>query len=231
MEESPTAHTAFLSHLVSRSANSEPVATLVLKDVHIAAVTRDQIASQLSLIDGPLILVLDLAGITLTPSALQELILPLAQRIRGGEYGTVRLFVSTTDSGVAEFVRYMAQVHELPVYLGSSPFDLWDATPIGSLTQTKSITLDTIVMLGGQVTASMLAEAEGIRPTAATNRLVNLDREGYLVRRQRGRHQGDMFIDPRSATCTPLVFRDPDGPRETDTVSPIPIQSAFAWQE
>ena len=52
------------------------------------------------------------------------------------------------------------------------------------------LTLDTIVMLGGQVTASMLAEAEGIRPSAATNRLVNLDREGYLVRKPRGRREG-----------------------------------------
>ena len=123
----------------------------------------------------------------------------------------------------------MAQVHELPVYLGNSPFDLRDATPIGSLTQTKSITLDRIVMLGGQVTASMLAAAEGIRPTAATNRLVNLDREGYLVRQPRGRRKGDIFIEPRTATCTPLVFEDPLGLRETNTIAGGPVQSEFIW--
>ena len=100
------ARTVFLSHLVSSFASSEPVTTLVLKDPHIAALTRDQLATQLSLIEEPLILVLDLAGITLTPSALQELRLPLAQRIRGGEYGTVRLVISTTDPGVAEFDQY-----------------------------------------------------------------------------------------------------------------------------
>ena len=106
VEESPKARTVFLLHLVSRFASSEPVTTLVLKDHHIAALTRDQLATQLSLMEEPLILVLDLAGITLTPSALQELILPLAQRIRGGEYGTVRLVISTTDPGVAKFNRY-----------------------------------------------------------------------------------------------------------------------------
>ena len=229
MEESPKARTVFLSHLVSRSASSQPVTTLVLKDPHIAALTRDQLATQLSLIEKPLILVLDLAGITLTPSAMQELILPLAQRIRGGEYGTVRLVISTADPGVAEFTRYMAQVHNLPVYLGDSPFNLRDAAPIGSLTQSKSFTLDTIVMLGGQVTASMLAAAEGIRPTAAMNRLVNLDREGYLVRQSRGRRKGDIFIEPRTATCTPFVFVDPLGPRETNTVAGRPVQSQFFW--
>ena len=152
-------------------------------------------------------LVLDLAGVTLTPASLQELILPLAQRIRGGEYGTVRLVISTTDPGVADFVRYMAQAHQLPLYLSPSPFDLSEGTPIGNLTETESSTLDTIVMLGGQVTASRLAEAEGIRPSAATNRLVNLDREGYLVRQPRGRREGDVYIEPRSATATPMVFQ------------------------
>ena len=132
---------------------------------------------------------LDLAGVVLTPATLQELVLPLAQRIRGGEYGTVRLVISTPDPGVADFVRYMAQAHQLPLYLSPSPFDISEGTPIGNLTKTENSTLDTIVMLGGQVTASMLAEAEGIRPSAATNRLVNLDREGYLVRKPRG-HPG-----------------------------------------
>ena len=206
--QSPEARTAFLSNLVPRFSDAAPTATLVLTDPEIAASTRDRLAMQLNRFDDPQILVLDLAGITLTPSTMQELVLPLAQRIRGGEYGTVRLVISTPDPGVADFLRYMAQVHRLPLYLCRSPFDLREATPIGSLTSTESSTLDTIIMLGGQVTASRLAETEGLRPSAAINRLVNLDREGYLVRQPRGRREGDIYIEPRSATSTPMTFED-----------------------
>ena len=223
MEESPRAQIVFLSSLLRGSSDNEPAPTLLLKDRHRAAVVRDRLATQLGRLDAPQVLVLDLGGVALTPATLQELILPLAQRIRGGEYGTVRLVISTTDPGVADFVRYMAQAHQLPLYLSPSPFDLSEGTPIGNLTETESSTLDTIVMLGGQVTASRLAEAEGIRPSAATNRLVNLDRGGYLVRQPRGRREGDVYIEPRSATSTPMVFEEP---YEFSTGPGRPVRSA-----
>ena len=143
-----------------------------------------------------------------TPATLQELIVPLAQRIRGGEYGTVRLVISTADPGVGDFIRYMAQAHQLPLYLSPSPFDLRECIPVGDLTETERSTLDAIIMLGGRVTASRLAATEGIKPSAATNRLVNLDREGYLVRQSRGRREGDVYIEPRSATTTPMVCEE-----------------------
>ena len=98
--------------------------------------TRDRLAEQLNLFDGPQVLILDLVGIAFTPSTLQEWILPLAQRIRGGEYGMVRLVISTTDPGGSDFIRYMAQAHQLPLYLSHSPFDLRGGTPVGTLTRT-----------------------------------------------------------------------------------------------
>ena len=171
----------------------------MLKDREIAANIRDGLAAEINSFDDPQFLVLDLAGSAFTPAALQELILPLAQRIRGGEYGTVRLFISTPDPGVADFIRYMAQAHQLPLYISSSPFHLEEGAPVGDLTRTERSTLDTIVILGGRVTASTLAATEGIKPSAATNRLVNLDRGGYLVRQPRGRRAGDVYIEPRSA--------------------------------
>ena len=208
VEESPKARTAFLSHLVPRSFDDGPGATLVLKDRELATRAREELATQLNLFEDLQILILDLAGITLTPLTMQEFLLPLAQRIRGGEYGTVRLVLSTTDPGVADFVRYMAQAHQLPLYLCHSPLDLQQARPIGSLTSTEVSTLDTVVMLGGHVTASALAETAGIKPSAATNRLVNLDREGYLLRQPRGRREGDLYVEPRSATATPIVCEE-----------------------
>ena len=211
MNESPEARIVFLSQQLSnripRSPDTDPVDTLILKDRKVAEEIRDSLAAQLNLSDSPPYLVLDLAGSAFTPSALQELILPLAQRIRGGEYGTVRLFISTPDPAVADFIRYMAQAHQLPIYISSSPFELHESTPAGDLTSTERSTLDTIVVLGGEVTASKLAAEEGIKPSAATNRLVNLDRVGYLVRQPRGRREGDVYIEPRSATR--IIFDDP----------------------
>ena len=214
MKESTKARTVFLSSLIPGSSDTEPTTTLVLKDRKLAALTRDRLAAHLNLLDDPQVLVLDLAGVAFTPSSLQELVLPLAQRIRGGEHGTVRLVICTTDPGVGDFIRYMAQAHQLPLYLSSSPFDLREGIPVGDLTKTERSTLDTIITLGGQVTASRLAATEGIKPSAAANRLVNLDREGYLVRQSRGRREGDVYIEPRSATSTPMVFEEPYGVTE-----------------
>lgn len=200
----PIARTVFLSRLVSAPSDRD-TKTLVLKDREVAATARGHLAALLTFSADPRILILDLAGLSFTPSALQELILPLAQRIRGGEHGMVHLVITTTDAGVGNFIRYMAQAHQLPLYLAQSPFDIRAATPIGVLTTTNLGTLDAINVMGGQVTASGLATAEGIGPSAATNRLVALHREGYLIRQPRGRRDGDLYVEPRAATSTPIV--------------------------
>ena len=93
------------------------------------------------------------------------------------------------------------------------------------LDETERSTLNTINVLGGQVTASSLAATEGIRPSAAANRLVKLDREGYLVRRPRGRREGDLYVEPRSATSTPMVFEEPYEVSENSTGSGKPVGS------
>lgn len=206
VEELP-ARIVFVSKLLEESSDTEPPPTLVFNDRELAAVRRDILAAKLNLLDDPQVLVLDLAGSAFTPAALQELILPLAQRIRGGEHGTVRLVISTTDPAVSDYVRYMAEAHQLPLYLASSPFSLRESIPVGGLTRTEESTLDAIVVLGGQVTASRLAETEGLKPSAAANRLANLSRAGYLIRQPRGRREGDMYLEPRSATST-LMFAE-----------------------
>ena len=228
MNEFPKARTVFLSSLVRGSSDSDLKTTLLLKDRGDAALTRDRLVRQLNPSDNLQVLVLDLAGITFTPSALQELILPLAQRIRGGEYGMVRLVITTTDPGVSDFIRYMAQAHQLPLYLSHSPFDLSEGTPVGALTRTERSTLNTINVLGGQVTASSLAETEGIRPSAAANRLVNLDREGYLVRQPRGRREGDLYVEPRAVTSSPMVFEEPYEVSENSTGPGKPVWSTMS---
>ena len=224
MTEAPKAWSVFLSKLISESSDRDQADPLLLKDQDVAAGIRDYIAAQLHSSDGPQVLVLDLGGSAFTPLALQELILPLAQRIRGGEYGVMRLVISTSDPGVGNYVRYMAQAHELPLYLSPSSSNLWEGHPVGGLTETERGTLDTIIAFGGRLTASSLAAIDSIKPSAATNRLVNLDREGYLLRHPRGRREGDIYIEPRSATATPRVF---EGPLAVSADSTGP--SAVVW--
>ena len=217
MTEALKAWSVFLSKLISESSDKDQADPLLLKDRDVAADIRDCIAAQLNASDSPQVIVLDLGGSAFTPLALQELIIPLAQRIRGGEYGTVRLVISTSDPGVGNSIRYMAEAHQLPLYLSPSPSNLWEGYPVGGLTETERGTLDTIIALGGQVTASSLAAKESISPSAATNRLVKLDREGYLLRQPRGRRKGDIYIEPRSATATPRVFDGPQVVSESST--------------
>ena len=163
VNEFPTARTVFLSGLFREPSDRDLKGTRLINDPRDAAHARDQLAAMLNLSDDPQVLVLDLSGVAYTPAALQELILPLAQRIRGGEHGTVRLVICTTDAGVSDFIRYMAQAHQLSLYISQSPFDLRDGTPVGALTRTERNTLDAIDELGGRVTASKLAVRVGIR--------------------------------------------------------------------
>lgn len=200
----PEAWKDYLARFVSAPSDHD-TRTLALRDRTAAARVRDRLAASIARSDAPRVHVLDLAGVSFTPSALQELVLPLAQRIRGGEYGMVRLVISTADPGVGDFIRYMAHAHDLPLYLADSPSDLSQGAPLGVLTRSKLDTLNTINVMGGQVTASSLAAASGIRANAATNRLATLDREGYLIRQPRGRRDGDLFVEPRATTTVPVV--------------------------
>jgi hypothetical protein len=145
-------------------------------------------------VDRPTIAVLELSAEP-TIGTLQEFLLPLGQRIRGGEYGQLFLVVQTNDEAVAGFVRYLSREYELPIFVWPSPPGA-EATPAGDLTSTEEATIDALRSLGGASTPPQLAETIGIEPTAAGNRLVNLARKGYLYRVNRARRLGDLFVDP-----------------------------------
>ena len=223
MEQVPKSRIVFLSRLIGSYLDAEEERTLVVNDLTIATLIREKLAYMLNDFDDPQVLVLDLAGVAFTPSFLQEMILPLAQRIRGGEHGRVYLVACTTDPAVGDYIRYMAQAYQLPVYLSRSPLHLEEGIPVGNITGTQRDTLDTIIMLGGQVTASSLADAEDIGASAATNRLVNLNREGYLIRQPRGRREGDVYIEPRSGTAVPVRYEEIFGISDSDTGTGVPL--------
>lgn len=142
-------------------------------------------------------LILDLKGMDATPGALQNLILPIAQKIRDGVCGPVKLVLATSDPAIADFVRFLAQSHALPIFLVSSPEDLHDARPAGKLTGTEEETLSALLQLNGEASSPTIAERFAIELTAANNRLVNLEKKGYLFRVTKGGREADVFIDPR----------------------------------
>jgi MarR family len=142
--------------------------------------------------------------------ALQTLLLPLAERVRNGFYGPVRLVISSSDPGVALLVDYLAAKHSLPIFLskGSSAEAIRAARPAGNVTTTEVATLDAILNSEGVgLTASALAERFGIELTAAGNRLVNLEKRGLVYRLRQPGREADRFIDPRASLVGPTVVR------------------------
>lgn len=145
----------------------------------------------------PTTIILNLCGIIPAPSVLQELLLPLAARVRSGALGPQTLVVQTHDHGVRDFVNYLAREFDLPLYVTLLGQSLPDAEPGGHLTGTLKTTLNVIRDLGGEVSASELAKAVGIEPTAAGNRLSDLAEKGYIVKDTASRRH--RFADPRFA--------------------------------
>lgn len=150
---------------------------------------------------GPAVAVLDLGGARYTPAALHELIVPLGQRLRGGVFGELRIVITAPDEATAEVLALLAEKHDLPLFIAQSsrPEDVEDAVPAGSLTTAEAETLDGLRDLGGGVTAAGYAGVFGLTPNAANNRLLNLERKGYVLRVKRSRKTGDLYIDPRAA--------------------------------
>jgi hypothetical protein len=160
----------------------------------------------------PTALVLDLTGKLLSPSALKEWIVPLGQRIRGGLYGDAKLVVATSDPAVQEMCALLARRYQIPLFLAASRDDVLDAVPAGDLTEADVATLEELRSSGSVMTASALASAVGLQPTAANNRLVNIERKGFVLRVKRGRDEGDLFVDPRVPYMTPLTASRPYEP-------------------
>src|SRR5205814_251941 len=144
------------------------------------------------------IAVLNLGGAVFSPGSLQELLLPLARRLRAGEPHPLALVVIAEDRGVADFVRMLAATHGLTLYISNRPDRVGEAEPAGRLTPTERQTIDTLAALGGRVTVSTFAHQLQMQVTAAGNRLSNLADRGYLQREQRSRREGDEYVDPRS---------------------------------
>ncbi len=173
---------------------SDPVRAAGARDAEIPATVFKR----------PTTLVLDLRGKLLSPSALSELIVTLGQSVRGGLYGDARLVVATRDPAVNEMTALLARKYQIPLFLATSPETVADAMPAGDLTRADFETLEELGA-SGSVTDRVISGWSLWAPaTAANNRLVNVERKGFVLRVRRGRDEGDLFVDPRVPFMTSL---------------------------
>jgi hypothetical protein len=89
---------------------------------------------------------------------------------------------------------------------------LAEAEAVGVLTATERETLEILRQLGGRVTVANFADASGLEPSAATNRLVNVAQKGFVHRVERPRRDGLLFVDPRVG----MPAEDPADPTSGD---------------
>jgi hypothetical protein len=148
---------------------------------------------------GPMIGILDLAKLRPTPVVLQDVIMTIGEDVRAGRYGNFTFIVSSADDATRSIVCDIATAKkDVAIFVSSSPSHLEQAEPAGDLTVKDRETLGLVLRAGGTVTAAELAEQLGVEQTTAGNRLIALNKKGYLQRVERPHPIGDQFFDARS---------------------------------
>ncbi len=116
--------------------------------------------------------------------------------VKAGRYGNFSLFICSEDEDTRSVIGDVAASRNVALFVCSSSADLKDAEPVGVLTAKDRETLHLVSQAGGTVTALSLAEQVNIEKTAAGNRLVTLQKKGYLQRVEQPHPAGDLFVDP-----------------------------------
>lgn len=168
----------------------------------------------------PTVLALNLEGRLPDGPVLFELVIPLGQAARSRTLGPLAVVLCTEDEGMREVLRSLATTYDLALFVAPSVERLSEAEPLGSLTPTEHETLEVLRRLGGRITVANFAQATGLEPSAATNRLVNVSQKGFVHRVERPRREGVLFVDPRAAT----PGEDPADPTSGDFMLPQPLR-------
>ena len=147
---------------------------------------------------GPMLGVLHIGAVHPTPAVLRNIVVTVGEDVKAGRYGDFSLFISSEDEDTRNVIGDIAAAQNIAMFVSTSSSDLADAEPVGLLTAKDLETLQLVSQAGGTVTALTLATQVGIENTAAGNRLVSLQKKGYLQRVERPHPEGDLFVDPRS---------------------------------
>ena len=146
----------------------------------------------------PMLGVIYMDAIRPTPAVLRNAVVSVAEDIKAGRYGSCSLFVCSQDEDTRSVIGDIAASQDVAVFLCSTYENLEYAEPVGALTIKDHETLDLVFEAGGTVNARSFAERVGIEKTAAGNRLVSLQKKGFVQRVERPHPAGDLFVDPRS---------------------------------
>ena len=152
---------------------------------------------------GPMLGVLHMGLARPTPGVLRNLVVTVGEDVKAGRYGSCfSLFICSEDEDTRSVIGDVAAASNVALFVSSSSAHLEDAEPVGVLTAKDRETLGLVMQAGGTVTALSLAEQVNIEKTAAGNRLVSLQKKGYLQRVEQPHPAGDLFVDPRSVHLT-----------------------------
>ena len=146
----------------------------------------------------PMLVVIDLDATYPTARVLQRLVVNLGEDVMAGRYGSCSLVFCSQDEDTRNVIYDIAESQSVAIFLCSTYEDVRYADPVGDLTPSDLETLDFVFNEGGTVNAQDLANRDGIEQTTAGNRLVSLQKKGYVLRVQQPHPVGDLFIDPRS---------------------------------
>ena len=158
----------------------------------------------------PMLGVVHMGAVRPTPPVLRNVVITVAEDVKAGRYGDCSLFVCSQDEDTRSVIGDLALSQNVAMFLCSTYADLKYAEPVGGLTAKEHETLRLVSNAGGTVNALGLAKQIGIEQTAAGNRLVSLQKKGFVQRVERPHPAGDLFVDPRSvvpenstADCAP----------------------------
>ncbi len=142
--------------------------------------------------------VIHMGAVRPTPPVLRNVVVTLGEDVKAGRYGSCSVFICSEDEDTRSVIGDIAASQNVAVFLCSTYSDLKYAEPVGILTARDRETLGLVFEAGGTVHASGLANQVGIEKTAAGNRLVSLQKKGFVQRVERPHPAGDLFVDPRS---------------------------------
>lgn len=147
----------------------------------------------------PTVLMLNLDGRFLNVGALYELIVPLGQAVKAGQYGPLSVVISTPDEATREAVKALADRFELPIYLSTTTANLNDARPATTVTGTQDAVMEALRRRGGRATVAELTAEVGSAHGAVSNILTDLADSGLLLRIAGAGRRGHLYLDPVAA--------------------------------
>lgn len=167
----------------------------------------------------PTVLVVNLEGRFPSADIVLDLVVRLGREVASGRHGEMSLVLATPDPALGSVVRALAEANDVPLFLAPSVDEIELAEPVGRLTAADLETLRVLSELGGRASVANVAKAAAIDHTAAGNRLAALDKKQLVLRVDRPRRQGNVYLDPRIAS---VPARDePLDPLSPDANIPI----------